>query len=349
LLPVLKGTMDGLIITPHENFIADFQKTEAEKRSGPAFPVVDGHVDLPYFLDRNAAGATFGDLEAGPFTLEKARDAGVKLFCTALYCEDRFNGDGALRHFEGLYDFAMKAIEPAPVVKSGEEMDGVLEDPEALGTLLLLENADLLAGNPAYAEELKFKGIRIVGLTHAGRNRLADGNGIPYPDGLTPEGREAVRVLGDTGLLIDVAHLHPTCFWQLIRIHDGPIITSHTGIRNLLDTPRNIALEQIKEIRERGGMIGIALNPEMLAPDGNAGIEDVFAHLDTVVQKFGPAAVGIGSDFCGFDTPAEGLEDISRIGELRKHLLAHGYGNDAVEAIMGRNWIDLFRRMCVRP
>ena len=71
----------------------------------------------------------------------------------------------------------------------------------------------------------------------------------------------------------------------------------------------------------------------------------MFAHLDTVVQRFGPAGIGIGSDFCGFDVPTEGLEDISRISVLRNHLLARGYGEQAVEGIMGRNWIDLFRRL----
>jgi membrane dipeptidase len=342
---VEKTSMNGLIITPDENFIAEFQKAEAEKRSGPAFPLVDAHVDLPYFLDRNAPGVAFGDLQTGPFTLETARQAGVRLFCTALYCEDRFNGQGALRHFEGLFDRALKGIEPAPVIESETDLDAVLDDPEAMGTLLLLENADLLAEDPAYAEELKFKGIRIVGLTHAGRNRLADGNGVAYPDGLTPQGRKAVRALADTGLIIDVAHLHPTCFWQLMRIHEGPVITSHTGIRRLFDTPRNVDLEQVREILDRGGMVGITFNPEMLSPGGNAGLEDVVVHLDTVVQKFGPAAVGIGSDFCGFDTPAEGLEDVSRIDGLARELLARGYERDAVAAIMGQNWIDLFRRV----
>ena len=29
-------------------------------------------------------------------------------------------------------------------------------------------------------------------------------------------------------------------------------------------------------------------------------------HIDTVVQKFGPEYVALGSDFCAFDTPATG-------------------------------------------
>jgi membrane dipeptidase len=337
--------MSKLILTPDENFIADFIQAAAEKRSVPGSPVVDAHVDLPYYLDRKTAGASFGTLLEGPFTLEQTRQAGVKLFCTALYCEDRYNGEGALRHFEIIYESALKGIEPAAVLKSAAELGAVLEDPDAVGTLLLLENADLLAGNAAYAEELRFKGVRVVGLTHAGKNRLADGNGVRYPDGLSPEGKAAVRALRDNGLLIDVAHLHPKCFGQLLRMDEGPLITSHTGIRNLFDTPRNLDLEQIGEIFQRGGMIGVTLNPEMLTPAGEAGVGDVFAHMDTVVQRFGPAGVGIGSDFCGFDVPAEGLEDVSKIPAVGRHLLAHGYEKEAVEGIMGRNWIALFKRL----
>lgn len=335
--------MSSLIITPDENFIADFLKTEAEKRARPASLVVDGHVDLPYYLMRDPKGRPFGDLDQGPFTLEKARNAGVRVFCAALYCEDRFNGEGSLKHFEALYEFTHKRIEPTAVIRSGKDLDAVLENPETLGTILLVENADFLADDAGYAEELRFRGIRIAGLTHAGRNRLADGNAVRFSEGLSPEGKAAVRALRDNGLLIDVAHLHPNCFHQLLRMDEGPLISSHTGIRALFNTPRNLDLEQIGEIFQRGGMIGITLNPEMLSPDGKAGIEDVFAHMDTVVQKFGPGGVGIGSDFCGFDTPAEGLEDVSTLSALGNHLLSHGYEKEAVEGIMGLNWIALFR------
>jgi membrane dipeptidase len=88
--------------------------------------------------------------------------------------------------------------------------------------------------------------------------------------------------------------------------------------------------------------VGITFNPEMLTAEGMAKLEHVFIHIDILVQKFGPDGVGIGSDFCGFDHVVEGLEDITKIPQLVKMMLEHGYGDGAVEKIMGLNWLRLY-------
>jgi len=89
-------------------------------------------------------------------------------------------------------------------------------------------------------------------------------------------------------------------------------------------------------------MVGITFNPEMLSPGGEARLENVFAHFDTVVQKFGPQGVGIGSDYCGFDLVTEGLEDITGITALIDVMLDHGYPSEDVNDIMGRNWLRIY-------
>ncbi|MCJ7687110.1 MAG: membrane dipeptidase, partial [Desulfobacteraceae bacterium] len=156
------------------------------------------------------------------------------------------------------------------------------------------------------------------------------------------DGKEVIGSLNENGLIIDVAHLHPKCFWQLLDLTEGLLISSHTGIRELFNTPRNISLEQAKELFQRGGIVGITFNPEMLSPGGEACLEDVFTHLDTVVQKFGPQGVGIGSDYCGFDLVTEGLEDITGITALIDVMLDHGYPSEDVNDIMGRNWLRIY-------
>ena len=156
------------------------------------------------------------------------------------------------------------------------------------------------------------------------------------------DGKEVIGSLNENGLIIDVAHLHPKCFYQLLDLTEGILISSHTGVRDLFDTQRNITLEQAKELFERGGIVGITFNPEMLAPGGEACLEDVFAHLDTLVQKFGPKGVGIGSDYCGFDLVTEGLEDITGITSLIDVMLDHGYTHEDVNDIMGRNWLRIY-------
>ena len=311
-----------------------------EPGQGKAF-FVDGHVDLPYFMMNHAQKSSLSEIRNAPFTIEKAGRAGIRLFCTAIYCEGRFNGADSFLHFQDILNFTKRQYDNVVIIKNKSDLDELRASDENVGTLFLLENADALAVNIPYIAELKEEGIGIVGLTHAGKNRLADGNSVRYPDGLTLDGKEVIGSLNENGLIIDVAHLHPKCFWQLLDLTEGPLISSHTGIRDLFNTHRNISLEQAKELFERGGVVGITFNPEMLGPGGEACMEDVFAHLDTVVQKFGPQGVGIGSDYCGFDLVTEGLEDITGITALIDAMLDHGYAHEDVNDIMGRNWLRI--------
>ena len=303
---------------------------------------VDGHVDLPYFMMNHASKSSLSEIRDAPFTIEKAGRAGVRLFCTAIYCEDRFNGSKSFTHFQDILNFTKKQYDNVVIIKNKSDLDGLIAEDDQAGTLFLLENVDAMALNLSYISELKDDGIGIVGLTHAGKNRLADGNSVRFPEGLTTEGKEVIRGLNENGLIIDVAHLHPKCFWQLLDLAEGLLISSHTGIGEFFNIPRNIYLEQVKEIFERGGVVGITFNPEMLSPGGAARLEDVFAHLDTVVQKFGPQSVGIGSDYCGFDLITEGLEDITGITALIDVMLNHGYAHEDVNDIMGRNWLRIY-------
>ena len=308
---------------------SEFLREADETKQGKAF-FVDGHVDLPYFMMNHAQKSTLSEIRDVPFTIEKAGRAGIRLFGTAIYCEDRFNGADSFTHFQDILNFTKRQYDNVVIIKNKSDLDGLIAKDEDTGTLLLLENGDALAVNIPFIAELKEVGIGIVGLTHAGKNRLADGNSVQYPDGFTLDGKEVVDSLHANGLIIDVAHLHPKCFWQLLDLTEGPLISSHTGVRDLFNTPRNISLEQAKDLFERGGIVGITFNPEMLAPGGEACLEDVFAHLDTVVQKFGPKCVGIGSNYCGFDFVTEGVEDITGITALIDIMLNHGYAHEEI-------------------
>ena len=307
--------------------------------------LVDGHVDLTYYLMNLSEKVPLSALEDGPFTLNKIREVGLRLFASALYCQDVFNGEGALRHLKEILHFTLDHFDEVRIVKGRTDLESAKKDPDMVGTLFLLENADALVGNLSFVDELIEAGTHIVGLTHRGRNRIGDGDGVLVPGGFSPEGIEVIHVLDDLGLLIDVAHLHPKCFWKLLDIFSGPIVSSHTGIRTFCNIQRNIDMQQAEEIIRRGGLVGITFNPEMLTTEGRANLEHVFIHMDVLVQKFGPDGVGMGSDFCGFDGVAEGLEDITKIPKLAEMMLEHGYGEEAVGKIMGLNWLRLYESL----
>ncbi len=338
--------MASLIFSgPEFEGILSGAETQEKSSRGKGSILVDGHVDLTYYLMNLSEAVPWSILEDGPFTLNKIREVGLRLFSNALYCHDKFNGEGAFRHLKEILNFTLDHFDEVRIVKRHTDLESIQKDPEMVGTLFLLENADALVGNLSFVEEMMEAGIRIVGLTHRGRNRIGDGDGVLVPGGFSTEGIEVIGVLDDLGLLIDVAHLHPKCFWRLLDIFKGPIVSSHTGIRSVCDIQRNIDMQQAEEIIGRGGLVGITFNPEMLSPDGRANLEHVFFHIDVLVQRFGPEGVGIGSDFCGFEKVAEGLEEVTKIPQLVEIMLEHGYGEGPVEDIMGRNWLRLYETL----
>ena len=141
----------------------------AEKtKTGKAF-FVDGHVDLPYFMMNHARKLCLSEIRDAPFTIEKAGIAGIRLFCTAIYCEDRFNGADSFTHYQDILNFTKRQYDNLLIIKNKSDLDGLIAKDEDSGTLFLLENGDALAVNIPYIAELKDEGIGIVGLTHAGR------------------------------------------------------------------------------------------------------------------------------------------------------------------------------------
>ena len=200
---------------------------------------VDCHVDLPYYMMHHTRESKISELNDAPFTLEKARQSGVRLFCTAIYCDDKYNGEGSLENFNKIYEFIGKSFDAIEILRNKSQMHELKRSQEGVATILLLENADFLADAPLYLEELPRMGIRIAGLTHAGKNRLADGNSVVYPDGITKKGKEIITRLKDEKIVIDVSHLHEKCFWQLMRMVEDTIISSHTGIREIYNIQRD--------------------------------------------------------------------------------------------------------------
>ena len=159
---------------------------------------------------------------------------------------------------------------------------------------------------------------------------------------------ELVRQLAGDGFALDVAHLALPGFRDLARMYEGPLLSSHTGVRALCDIPRNLTREQIEIIFERKGVIGIAADPRMLSVDGKASIEDIFHHIDWTAQTFGADGIAIGTDFCGFLRPIKVSRIFQELSDLADIMLAHGYPPESVAKILGKNWYDFYHSLLER-
>jgi len=221
------------------------------------------------------------------------------------------------------------------------------------GFILSMEGADPIL-SPDHAAEWFEDGLRTVGLAHYGPSAYAHGTGSS--GGLTPAGRELLRVMEQLGIILDLTHLCDESFWEAAELFGGPVLASHNNCRSITPDGRQFADEQIRLLIDRDAVIGAALDSWMLVPGWRAGkadnppvsLDDVVRHIDHICQLAGNTRhVAIGSDLDGGFGTEQCPEDLDTIADLQKLaplLNREGYTNEDLEAIFHGNWMRLFAR-----
>ena len=105
------------------------------------------------------------------------------------------------------------------------------------------------------------RGVRYVGLTHLGHNQFA-GSSNPLERledadtdaGLSDLGRALVAALNDHGVLVDVSHVGKRSMLEATALSRAPVIASHSSAHGLYANARNLDDEQLRAIRDNGGV-----------------------------------------------------------------------------------------------
>ena len=194
-------------------------------------------------------------------------------------------------------------------------------------------------------DHLAAAGVRTAMLTWNEANPLAAGAGAP-DTGLTELGRQAVRRMEDLGMVPDVSHLGERSFRDLLDAAEGPVIASHSNCRALCDVRRNLTDEQLRAIRDRGGVVGLnSYHGFVHADREQQTVETLARHAAHMIQVMGVEHVGCGFDFCHFMGPgnesAEGLEDAGQVRNLLACLERMGLTERERELIARGNFLRL--------
>ncbi|MGB6318875.1 MAG: dipeptidase, partial [Litorimonas sp.] len=127
--------------------------------------------------------------------------------------------------------------------------------------LIGMENAYPLGESIDRIPELAEAGVRYVGLTHFGHNQFGDSSNPnfqrddgPKWNGLSPLGRDLVAALNDHGIMVDLSHAGKETMMQAADLSRTPIIASHSGVKAIADHPRNLDDEQLRKLRDVGGV-----------------------------------------------------------------------------------------------
>ena len=168
--------------------------------------------------------------------------------------------------------------------------------------------------------------------------------------GLSDFGKEVIRKMDSLGVIIDISHVGIKTISDILEITQNPIIATHSGVRTIKNSSRNLYDSQIKAIANSGGVIGIVFYPSFIGDsnnDGDSDIDDVVAHIDYIVNLVGIDYVAIGSDFDGTNGYlVEGLNNVTKYPYLTLALLERGYTQNQIRKILGENFLRVFKQVC---
>lgn len=231
-------------------------------------------------------------------------------------------------------------------VKTASDAVEVLNHKAA--TLLAIEEGGAIDGSLEALRCLYELGVRCMTLTWSNRNDIADGvNEEGSGGGLTVFGRKVVAEMNRLGMLVDVSHIAPAGFWDVMETSTKPIIATHSNAKALCGHPRNLDDKQILALNENKGLIGITFAGQFLEEDYNkACIESVYRHIDYMLNLMGnDDHVGFGSDFDGISHPPYNIKGIQDYKPLIEYLSSRGYSDTTIAKITHRNVLDLLQRV----
>ena len=155
-------------------------------------------------------------------------------------------------------DGRLRLATSAADLKAASASEGVLY------ALLGLEGADPLEGKAENLAHFQQLGIRNV--IPAWSDNVFSGSSLGGGGPLTDAGAELVEAAEALHVMIDVSHLSDAAFEQVHQMARRPFVASHSNCRAICPSPRNLTDEQIRQMAGRGGVMGINLSADYVAP-----------------------------------------------------------------------------------
>jgi membrane dipeptidase len=199
--------------------------------------------------------------------------------------------------------------------------------------ILNTEGLQALDGRLENVDTLFAHGFRMAGLAHFFDNEVAGSAHGEVKGGLTPLGRQVVQRMESLGMLVDLAHVSPAAFDDVLAMSTRPLVVSHGGVRATCAGPRNLTDDQLRALAAKGALIGIGFWDGAVCSTAPRDIARAIRHA---VDVAGIDHVALGSDWDGATTVAFGADGIAQVTQA---LLDALFNETEIRAIMGENAI----------
>ncbi len=294
------------------------------------------------------------------FHLEKYKKGQVNAGIFVIWIDPPNDKNPRQRALEIIENMSVEITTNQDIFKIVKNYDDIKEglDTNRFAILIGSEGLSYIGKNVDLLNALYLFGVRHATLTWNEENELATGVKGNPDRGLTQYGVEAVKRLEQLGIIVDVSHANEKTFWDICKITTKPIIASHSNCKALCNAPRNLSDEQLKAIKEKGGVVGLNAFSEFVADRvEDRDIEHLANHIDHMVEVMGIEHVGFGFDFDDYlegdtlssfaegDVKTLGFENISKVPKIIEILERKGYSKDDIEKIKYKNFLRIIKQI----
>ncbi len=270
--------------------------------------------------------------------LERCAKYGTYNQVFAVWIPDELRGEAALTYFISVSDFLNEEI-----AKNNDIVSFYKDKRKTpVKALLAAEGGSACGGTIEGLYELYNLGVSVITLTWNARNEI--GGGAFSSGGLTPFGKEFIKICGQLGITVDVSHLNRESFWELTRIYDGPLIAGHSNadiVNNYYARHRNLSKEQINEIKARNGLVGLNFCKSFIENSGIEGAISLIEQIDYFLDLGCDNILSLGSDYDGCEMHCD-LSGVEKLCSVYEKLSLHGYSEEILQKIFYKNAYDFF-------
>ncbi len=311
---------------------------------------LDSHCDTPMLFDRGVAFDRRDPLAL--VDLRKMEEGGLDAAIMVAYLPQAGRSPRELQAATLRADSILAQIET--MVKGCRGVDLARTPDELLqlkskglrAVMRGIENGYAIGRDLHNVERYRRMGVVYMTLCHNGDNDICDAASRSNAEhgGLSDFGREVVKEMNRTGMMVDLSHAAETSFYDVLAASSQPVVCSHSSARALCNHPRNLTDDQFRALARAGGVAQVTLYHGFLREQGEAGIADAMNHLLHMIDVAGIDHVGIGTDFDG-DGGVRGLASASELLNLTLRLQAAGFGDEEIQKIWGGNFLRVMARI----
>ena len=298
-----------------------------------------GHVDVPRLIEGNVALQVFSVVTKAPSDVDRehnpeSTDALWQLVMGQKWPPPTWSNalERALHQARKLERIAQRSDGRLALVRTRGDLDALLGSRASaplVGGLLALEDMHDFDDRLENIDRLFYAGFRMMAPAHFFDTFVGGSAHGTSKHGLTELGRVAIRRMEAKGITVDLAHISPEAFDDVLAIATRPVVVSHRGVKGTCNNVFNLSDDQLRGIAQNGGVVGVGFWPMAVCGEDVSAIVCAIQHAESVA---GINHVGLGSDFDGsVATPF----DAAGLVELTDALLAAGLSEEELSKVMG--------------